>query len=73
MTKAAITMPKLIEKPISANSVFPASIMLAKVPARIAPAAATVGPAWRSACAAASLGSRPSRASSRSREIIRML
>ena len=52
---------------------LPASIKDPKVAVRIRPAAATVGPAYCTAIAAASRGLRPARASSRSRAIMRML
>ena len=66
-------MPNDRAKPIEVKKLLPASISDANVPARITPAAAMVGPACLIASAAASRGSRPSRASSRSRAIIRML
>ena len=66
-------MPKESAKPIEMSRQLPPSISEAKVPARITPAAAMVGPACLTACAAAVRGSLPSRASSRSRAIIRML
>ncbi len=73
MTNADTTMPKDSANPICDRVELPASISVAKVPARITPAAAIVGPEWRIAVPAASCGPRPSRASSRSRETIRML
>jgi hypothetical protein len=73
MTKAAIAMPKEIAKPIWVSVELPASVRDAKVAVRMRPAAATVGPACRTAIAAASRGLRPARASSLSRAIMRML
>ena len=73
ITNAAMKMPKESAKPIDISRLLPPSISEAKVPARITPAAAMVGPACLNASAAAGRGSRPSRASSRSRAIIRML
>ncbi len=73
ITKAAIRMPTESAKPIDTISVLPPSISEPNVPARMTPAAAIVGPACLTASAAASCGLRPSRASSRSRAIIRML
>ncbi len=73
VTKAETMMPKDSAKPIEDSRLLPASIREPKVPARMTPAAAMVGPACLTASAAASRLSSPSRASSRSRATIRML
>ena len=73
ITNAAMRMPNDSAKPIETISELPPSISDANVPARITPAAAMVGPPCLTASAAASRGDLPSRASSRSRAIIRML
>src|ERR1700722_18712333 len=73
ITNAAIAMPHEIAKPICSNVEPPARISEAKVPARIRPAEAIVGPAGFGPPAAASLGVLPSVASSRRRDTIRML
>ena len=59
ITKADTKMPNEMEKPIATSRALPPSISEAKVPARIRPAAATVGPACLSASAAASRGDSP--------------
>ena len=59
MTNAAMAMPHEIAKPICSKVDPPARISEAKVPARISPAEAIVGPACLSASAAASLGVLP--------------
>ena len=66
-------MPNDSAKPIDTKNELPPSISEANVPARITPAAATVGPPCLTVSAAASRESSPSRTSSRSRAIIRML
>jgi hypothetical protein len=73
ITKAAMAMPTEMANPIWLSVVPPARMSDAKVPARMRPAEAIVGPAWRTAIAAALRGSRPSRASSLSRDTIKML
>ncbi len=59
ITNAAMRMPNERAKPIDSKKALPPSISEAKVPARITPAAAIVGPACLTASAAAACGSLP--------------
>ncbi len=68
-----MAIPKAIAKPISIRSELPASVREANEPARITPAAPIVGALCLIAVASAARGSFPALASSRSRDIIRML
>ncbi len=73
ITNAAMKMPNDSAKPIDESSRLPPSISDANVPARITPGRRDGRAGVPTACAAASCGVLPSRASSRSRAIIKML
>jgi len=72
-TNATSTMPSVTANPICTKNGTPEISRAPKVPAKITAAAATDGPARATASAAASRGDRPSRISSRSRAVTRML